>query len=118
MEKMIGSEISKGELSETMRGTRLIPLRITERRIILLIGDLLLLNLATLAALWLFAGIVGSYLLANLAASIIAASRGGWRYLPILPIIFSTMHVAWGLGFLWSLALAAFAQVGRLTALP
>lgn len=39
------------------------------------------------------------YLLANLLASTIAAGRAGWRYLPILPIIFASIHLAWGLGF-------------------
>jgi succinoglycan biosynthesis protein ExoA len=62
----------------------------------------LLLGLFWPPARWLFAAIAGCYLLANLTASIIAASRGGWRYLPILPIVFATIHSAWGLGFLWS----------------
>jgi succinoglycan biosynthesis protein ExoA len=64
-------------------------------------------------ARWLLALITGCYLLANLTASIIAASSGGWRYLPILPIVFATIHFAWGLGVLWGLALAAFAWLRR-----
>lgn len=52
----------------------------------------------------LFLFVAGCYLLANLIASIIAASRGGWRYLPALPAIFAAIHFAWGLGFLYGLA--------------
>ena len=54
---------------------------------------------------WLFMGITGSYLLANCVASTIAARRGGWRILPVLPMIFATLHVAWGLGFWYGLLL-------------
>jgi succinoglycan biosynthesis protein ExoA len=64
----------------------------------------LLLGLLWPPARWLFASIAGCYLLANLVASTIAASRGGWRYLPILPIVFATIHFAWGLGFLYGIA--------------
>jgi len=31
------------------------------------------------------------------------AAHHGWRYLPALPVVFATIHVSWGLGFLWSL---------------
>ncbi|GAB4423034.1 MAG: hypothetical protein Kow0031_01370 [Anaerolineae bacterium] len=48
---------------------------------------------------WLFGAVAGSYLLANLLASTIAASRGGWRYLPLLPLVFAALHVGWGAGF-------------------
>jgi glycosyltransferase involved in cell wall biosynthesis len=50
-------------------------------------------------ARWLFGFIAGCYLLANLVASTMVAVRSGWRYLPILPLIFATIHFAWGLGF-------------------
>jgi succinoglycan biosynthesis protein ExoA len=55
-------------------------------------------------ARWLFAFVAGCYLLANLAASTIAARCGGWRYLPLLPVVFATIHFAWGLGFLAGVA--------------
>jgi len=55
-------------------------------------------------ARWLFALVGGCYLLANLAASTIAARRGGWRYLPLLPAVFAAIHFAWGLGFLAGVA--------------
>ncbi|MGH2502679.1 MAG: hypothetical protein ACRDID_09210, partial [Ktedonobacterales bacterium] len=42
------------------------------------------------------------YALVNLSASARIArrsGRAGWRLLPRLPLVFVTMHVAWGLGF-------------------
>jgi glycosyltransferase involved in cell wall biosynthesis len=56
------------------------------------------------ATLWprlrpVFGLVAGCYLLANIVASTIVAMRGGWRYWPILPFIFATIHFAWGLGF-------------------
>ncbi|MCB0167665.1 MAG: glycosyltransferase family 2 protein [Anaerolineae bacterium] len=64
-------------------------------------------------ARWLFVCLTGSYLLANGVASTIAARRGGWRYLPILPMIFATIHLAWGSGFWYSLLTIAL-QGGKL----
>lgn len=49
--------------------------------------------------LWLFGVAAGSYLLANLLASTMAAAKGGWRYWPLLPPAFFCIHIAWGLGF-------------------
>lgn len=40
------------------------------------------------------------YALANLLASILAAQKHGWRYLPYLSISFAILHWAYGLGFL------------------
>jgi glycosyltransferase involved in cell wall biosynthesis len=40
------------------------------------------------------------YLIANLGASFLTASKRGWRYLPFLPIIFIILHLSYGLGFL------------------
>jgi hypothetical protein len=40
------------------------------------------------------------YLLINLAASIWTAIQHGWRYLPLLPLIFAILHISYGLGFL------------------
>ncbi len=54
-----------------------------------------------------------SYLLANLLASTIAAKRGGWRYWPVLPLVFATIHFAWGTGFLVGLGLALFSSKRR-----
>jgi succinoglycan biosynthesis protein ExoA len=40
------------------------------------------------------------YAVANIAVSIVTASRSSWRLLPLLPAVFLIIHVAWGLGFL------------------
>ena len=40
------------------------------------------------------------YLLVSLIASIWTASGRGWRYLPLLPIVFAAIHLSWGVGFL------------------
>lgn len=40
------------------------------------------------------------YLAANLVASIWIASRRGCKYLPLLPVVFATIHLSWGTGFL------------------
>jgi len=45
-----------------------------------------------------------SYLAAASFFSILLAWRQGWRYLPILPVIFAILHLSWGSGFLWGLA--------------
>jgi len=44
--------------------------------------------------------ILFSYLSANLAASIHTASKRGWEYLPLLPLVFAILHISYGLGFL------------------
>ena len=49
------------------------------------------------------ASLVGVYLLSNLVASIITAKNKGWRYLPVLPFTFATLHLSNGLGFLLGL---------------
>ena len=45
----------------------------------------------------------GSYLLANLTASLITASRKGWRHIVVLPLTFAVLHLSYGLGFLTGL---------------
>ena len=45
----------------------------------------------------------GSYLLANLTASLITASKKGWRHLILLPVTFAILHLSYGLGFLTGL---------------
>ena len=49
---------------------------------------------------WLCLIVPGIYLTANLAASIYAASRNGWRYLPLLPFAYAILHLSYGSGFL------------------
>jgi hypothetical protein len=43
--------------------------------------------------------VAGAYLVANVAASVATARRAGWRYLPLLPVVYSVLHVSYGLGF-------------------
>ena len=40
-----------------------------------------------------------AYTVASLIAAAVAASRRGWRYLPLLPLAFATIHLSWGSGF-------------------
>jgi len=52
---------------------------------------------------YLFLLIAGSYLIANVAASIITRPRD-WKVFPLLPIAFATLHFSYGFGFLAGLA--------------
>lgn len=63
-------------------------------------------------AVWLLATVGGSYLAANLVASILTGcqrkavcpQQGGWvRVVGLLPLIFATLHLAYGAGFLLGL---------------
>jgi succinoglycan biosynthesis protein ExoA len=47
-----------------------------------------------------FALVGGSYVLANLAASVATAAKKSWRHLPLLPLVYATVHLSYGLGFL------------------
>jgi succinoglycan biosynthesis protein ExoA len=49
---------------------------------------------------WIFLLVAGFYVITNLAASIKLAREKNWRLLPLLPITFVILHVAYGLGFL------------------
>jgi succinoglycan biosynthesis protein ExoA len=39
------------------------------------------------------------YVLASLFASTVCARHRGWRYFPLLPFTFATIHFSWGFGF-------------------
>ncbi len=43
------------------------------------------------------------YLIANLSASLYTAAKRGWKYLPLLPLVFAILHISYGLGFLFGL---------------
>lgn len=60
-------------------------------------GGLLSLLLPALGLLWIGALIL--YLLADSLASVVTAARNGWTYLPLLPLVFATLHFSYGLGF-------------------
>ncbi|MBN1995841.1 MAG: glycosyltransferase family 2 protein [Anaerolineae bacterium] len=64
----------------------------------LLFGSLLL-TVFWPIVFWLFIFGLGCYLLTNLVVSIILSAQNGWRYWPILPLVFAVIHFAWGLGF-------------------
>lgn len=49
---------------------------------------------------WLTTAICGSYLALTIIVSARIALSEGWRYFPILPLVFLTLHLSYGLGFL------------------
>lgn len=55
------------------------------------------------ALLFIIASLAGLYCAASIGAALATAARNDWRYLPILPAVFATYHVSYGLGFLWGL---------------
>lgn len=61
--------------------------------------------LLTPLSVWLLGPLLGSahliaYGVANLAASVVVASRTAWSHLLRLPVIFLLIHAGWGFGFL------------------
>jgi succinoglycan biosynthesis protein ExoA len=47
--------------------------------------------------------VLASYLAVLMVASITTSARSGWGLLPLLPVVFATYHVAYGIGFLQGL---------------
>jgi cellulose synthase/poly-beta-1,6-N-acetylglucosamine synthase-like glycosyltransferase len=64
-----------------------------------LLGALLLWPLAPLGG-WILVATLAPYLLVNLLASVALAAAGGWKHLPLLPLTFLVLHLAYGTGFL------------------
>jgi len=62
------------------------------------------LTLITCLDLPLLALVVGTYAVALLVASIWTASRRGWEHVSSLPLIYTILHVSYGLGFFVGLA--------------
>jgi glycosyltransferase involved in cell wall biosynthesis len=52
---------------------------------------------------WLFALVAGSYGIANFAVSIITSRKNNGKGLTLLPVVFATMHLSYGIGFLLGL---------------
>jgi succinoglycan biosynthesis protein ExoA len=52
----------------------------------------------SLIFLWL--ALLAAYAAANLGASFVTAARNGWRFLPVLPLVFGCYHFGYGIGFL------------------
>ncbi len=65
----------------------------------LLIGLLLMPLFPTVR--YLTALVLSLYAVATIFASILAARKGSWQLLPLLPISFATLHLAYGAGFLF-----------------
>jgi len=49
---------------------------------------------------WLWFGEMAAYGLCALGMSFVVALRNGWRYFPILPLVFACYHLGYGIGFL------------------
>jgi glycosyltransferase involved in cell wall biosynthesis len=67
-----------------------------------LLGSALLASFSSWG-LTLLGAVGGAYLVANGVASFSTAARNGWRHLPLLPVIYATLHLSYGLGFLLGL---------------
>lgn len=62
-----------------------------------------ILSLLSFLGYYLFGIIAGSYLALALLFSASIASRKGWRYFPILPFLFLSLHISYGIGSLWGI---------------
>ena len=50
---------------------------------------------------WVYMAVyAGSYAAANVYVSTRIAARKGWKLLPVLPIVFLTLHLSYGIGYL------------------
>jgi succinoglycan biosynthesis protein ExoA len=49
------------------------------------------------------AGLAALYFATSIRAAFLIARRNGWYFLPVLPIVFATYHLSYGLGFLLGL---------------
>jgi succinoglycan biosynthesis protein ExoA len=69
----------------------------------------------------LFAAIVGCYVLASLLVAASIARREGWRFLPLLPLAFTCLHLSYGTGLLVGVArflIGGIAPVGEKNVQP
>lgn len=71
--------------------------------VVALFGALLIAPFSV-AGRWLLGSVAGAYLVANLMASVMTARKEKWRLLPLLPVTYATLHLAYGFGFLVGLA--------------
>ena len=61
----------------------------------------LMLSPFSVVGLWLFLGISGAYMLLDILASIqISSKEKEWKFLAVLPFIFPSLHIAYGIGSL------------------
>lgn len=65
----------------------------------------LVLTILPLAALFyvpvifVWLALLAAYAIANLSAATIASAQSGWRFLPVLPLVFAGYHFGYGIGF-------------------
>lgn len=71
-----------------------------------------LLGLLHRGVLLIFLLAVASYLAASFSSSLLIAGRKGWRYFPIVPVVFAVIHLSWGSGFLWGLVRVCLRRLG------
>jgi len=62
---------------------------------------------------WALKLVLRMYALAMLAASLRIAAKKGWKYLPVLPLAFGCLHVAYGVGFLEKLVVRSFKKSNK-----
>lgn len=75
----------------------------------------ILLALIFPAGIWIGAGIIGSYLVTNLAASIyVSVKEKNPLCLMVMPIIFASLHLSYGFGSLWGLAKVVTGSLSKL----
>lgn len=77
---------------------RLAPGSLSLRHFVPLVFVLALLTTWLLPPLWL--AVVGGYILCNLYFSLRIATKSGLKYLFILPVVFLTLHISYGVGLL------------------
>jgi len=70
-----------------------------------------LLGLFSQLSAYLFLSVLSAYFASSLLSSLCRARKKGWKCLPVLPLIFASMHLSWGLGFLWGLVRALVQRV-------
>ncbi len=66
-----------------------------------LLGSILLASSSSFRPLALILPVL--YAVANLTASAITSAKKGWNYMLLLPVVFSVLHISYGLGFLTGL---------------
>ena len=67
--------------------------------VLAILGSLAFWNVAPCSK-WVLLGVATSYLVAVTAATAGIAVRRGWRFAPLMPLVFFTMHASYAIGFL------------------
>ena len=84
------------------------PKMMQPRQFVPPVAVLLLIVLSALSSVWRTGAIIlvvllMLYAVLSIGFSVSAAGLRGWKFLPVLPIIFATLHLSYGLGFLCGL---------------